>query len=144
MSERKPTREMIYPEWRGKRETRVVNQTLDIRDFEGRPGFALLLIAANRHLSVADVLAYLKMLGVGRSRNWVTRRRWLFHDEAGQGAKADADGKDARALKIMAANPTLSLRDVSRLLSEAGITRSRDWVRRHRVSSDTQSPIHKT
>lgn len=137
MSERKPTLVMTYPEWRGKQETRVINQTLDIRDFEGRPGFALLLIAANPHLSVTDVLAYLKMFGVGRSRNWVTRRRWLFHDEAGQGAKADADGKDAHALTIMRANPTLSLRDVSRLLSEAGITRSRDWVRRHRVSSDT-------
>jgi hypothetical protein len=138
------TETLTRPNWRGKAETKAVKQTLDIRDFKGRPGFALLLIAANPHLSVTDILECLRLHGVGRSRTWVTRRRWLFHDEAGQGAKADADGKDARALKIVAANPTLSLRDVSRLLSEAGIDRSREWVRRHRTFSDTESPIHKT
>lgn len=130
--------------WRGKIETKPVKQTLDIRDFKGRAGYALLLIAANPHLSVTDILECLRLVGVGRSRTWVSKRRWLFHDEAGQGAKADVDGNDARALKIMAANPTLSLRDVSRLLSEAGIDRSREWVRRHRGFSVTETPIHKT
>ena len=128
---------------RGKAEIKTVKQTLDIRDFKGRPGFALLLIAANPHLSVTDILECLRLHGVGRSRTWVSKRRWLFHDEVGQGAKADLDGKDGHALKIMAANPTLSLRNVSRLLSEAGIDRSREWVRRHRTFSDTETPIHK-
>ena len=116
--------------WRGKIETKTVKQTLDIRDFKGRRRIRLLLIAANPHLSVRDILEYLGLVGVGRSRTWVSKRRWLFHDEAGQGAKADVDGKDGAALKIMGNNPTLSLRDMSVLLAESGIVRGPDWIRR--------------
>jgi hypothetical protein len=129
--------------WRGKTETKPVKQTIDIRDFKGRPGFALLLIAANPHLSVTDILECLRLYGVGRSRTWVTRRRWLFHDEAGQGAKADMDGKDSAARAIMVSNPRLSLRDMAVLLAENGIVRGKDWIRRNR-GTVAKSPIHKT
>jgi hypothetical protein len=117
---------------RGKAEKKTVKQTLDIRDFKGRPGFALLLIAANPHLSVTDILECLRLHGVGRSRTWVTKRRWLFQDKVGPGGKADVDGKDNAARKIMGNNPTLSLRDMSILLAENGIVRGKDWIRRNR------------
>lgn len=120
---------------RDKQESREVHYTLDTRNHRGEPGFALLAIAANTHLSVADLQRLLESEGVGRSRSYIQRRRWLFQQTDTvnhSGHKPNADGKDAPALTIMRANPTLSVRQLSRLLSEAGIDRSRDWVRRHR------------
>ena len=132
---------MSWTDWRGNRITREVNQVIDVRDFVGTPGYALLVVAANTNLSKADVLRYLKALedkgmeGVRRSLGWVQRRRWLFQlPDANnwKGPRKNADGKDERAHTIMAANPTLSLRDLVLLLKDQGIARSREWVRQNR------------
>jgi len=128
------TGKLTKTNWRGKEETREVNYTLDTRNHIGEPGWALLVVAANTHLSVTELLTLLDSEGVGRSRSWVSRRRWLF-EQPGAGhnpACPIRDGKHGHALKIMAANPTLSVRQLTKLLSESGITRGREWVRCHR------------
>jgi hypothetical protein len=136
---------MAWTNWRGKDESRELNWTLDIRDHRGEPGFALLAIAANTHLSVADLMRLLAIEGVKRSRSWIQRRRWLFQqpDTVNSPGKPNADGKDARAVALMADNPTLSVRQLVRLLSKAGIARSREWVRTHRCDrvTDNTPPI---
>jgi len=114
---------------------RQVNLTLNALDFKGRPGFALLILAANPHLSVRVLQMVLEHWGCERGRAWISKRRWLFQDAdsvRSPGVKADADGKDAQALMIMRKHSTLSLSRVVRLLRESGIRRSREWVRRHR------------
>jgi hypothetical protein len=128
----KATYEMRWIDRGGRQQSRAVNLTLDIRDFQGRPGFALLVIAANPHLSIRETLTYLEAFGVKRSGSYITRRRWLFHDPAGSGAKTNRDGRDAAAIAIMATHPTMSLRDLSRLLAESGIVRGKDWIRQNR------------
>jgi len=117
---------------RGNEQTREVNLKLDIRNFEGRAGYALLLIAANPHLSYDALLRYLETKGVERTLSWLRRRRWMFHPDANSGAKANRDGKSVRAVAVMRENSTLSLRELVRVLKENGITRSKDWVRQHR------------
>ena len=42
------------------------------------------------------------------------------------------DGQDGRAIKIMAENTNLSLRDLVKLLAKYGIKRGREWVRKNR------------
>src|ERR1017187_8287795 len=69
---------MYWTDWRGNEVTRDVNQVINVRDFVGTPGYALLLVAANTNLSVGDILRYFGCDGVGRSRSWIQRRRWLF------------------------------------------------------------------
>ena len=125
---------LSWTDWRGKEQTRPINWTLDIRDHLGEPGFALLAIAANTHLSVGDLLDLLEDKGVERSRSWVARRRWLFQQPGtvNPTSPANRDGKDAWAVKIMREHTKLSVRDLAELLEEKGITRSREWVRRHR------------
>jgi hypothetical protein len=126
-----------WTDWRDKEQTRPVNWTLDIRDHQGEPGWAMLAIAANTHLSVADLLRLLSTGGVERSRSWIGRRRWLFSklDAINNpGAKPNKDGKDPLAIDVMRANPTLSVRQLVRALSEHGITRKREWVRQHRCT----------
>jgi hypothetical protein len=125
---------MSWENWRGKKETRSINMTLDIRAHRGEPGFALLAIAGNTHLSVADLHRLLAVEGVGRSRSWIQRRRWLFQqpDAVNSSGKPNADGKDGFAMTIMRDNPTLSVRQLAKLLSERHIDRSREWVRRNR------------
>ena len=126
---------LTLTDWRGNKVTREVTVGLDIRDFRGTPGFALLVLAANTDLSIDVLRRWLALEGVGRSRSWIDRRRWLFRKPGPAnrpGAKADADRQGARAVSIMRENPTLSLREVVRVLKENGITRSKDWVRQHR------------
>jgi hypothetical protein len=125
--------------WRGKEITREINLTLDIRDFRGTPGYPLLVVAANTHLSVADIGRFLEaealeLPRVVRSRTWIQNRRWLFQQPGTDNYKpqSDQDGKGAEARVIMAANSALSNRDLSDLLKEHGIKRSREWCRHHR------------
>ena len=70
---------MSWVDGRGHKVTRAVNQVINVRDFIGTPGYALLLVAANTNLSGGEIDRYLKdIAGVGRSRNWIQKRRWLF------------------------------------------------------------------
>ncbi len=129
--------EMRWTDGRGNEVSREVNETVDLRQFEGTAGYALLVLAANRHLSRFALWLWLKHHGVGRSDSWIMRRRWLFQkptETNASGAKPDADGHGKPALDIMRTNPTLSLRDLVRLLAKHGIKRSREWVRRNRVT----------
>jgi hypothetical protein len=122
---------LSWTDGRDKEVTRPLNYTLDIREHVGEPGWAVLAIAANRHLSVADLLRLLSTEDVERSRSWIGRRRWMFQPpgtENSQG-KPDKDGKDERAIAIMREDTTKSVRQLVWLLNENGITRSREWVR---------------
>jgi hypothetical protein len=126
---------MSWKDYRGNARSQDVNQVIDVRAFVGTPGYALLVVAANTSLSVSDLVRYLRIGGVGRSRSWVQRRRWLFQQpdvNNAKGPRPDADGKEARAVAIMREYPKASLRDLTGLLKENGIMRSREWVRKHR------------
>lgn len=126
---------LTWTNGRGKEESRPINYTLDIREHIGEPGWALLAIAANTHLSVSDLVRLLDDLGgVERSRSWLQRRRWLFQQPGAVNApnKTNRDGKDNWAIGMMAENPTLSVRQLVRLLAKQGISRNREWVRCHR------------
>lgn len=123
---------------RGREQTRTVNLTIDIRDFKDKAGFAYLVIAANPHLSLRDTQEVLAGVGEQHARpfGWIRRRRWMFHDtRTGVGQKPNADGKDEKARRIMAANPHLSNRQLVYLLKQHGIIRSREWVRKNRVAT---------
>jgi hypothetical protein len=126
------------PDRYGREQARTVNLTIDIRDFKDKAGFAYLLMAANPHLSVRDTQAVLAAVGEQHERpvGWISRRRWLFHGKGMVGAKRNADGKDEKARRIMEENPRLSSRQMAYLLRENGIRRSREWVRRNRVSAN--------
>jgi hypothetical protein len=126
---------MTWTDGRGKPASREVNLTLAVNKFRGTPGHALLIIAANTHLSVSDLWRLLGSEGIGRSRSYIQRRRWLFQDPDTinvQGTKPNLDGKDDRAFQIMRDNPTLSLRQLSRLLKQHGIHRGKDWIMHNR------------
>ena len=126
---------MSWEDGRGTRQTRQTNPTIETDKFRGTPGFALLVIAANRHLSVADLERLLGAYDIERSQTWIRRRRWLFSDPDAvnaPGKKHNADGLDERAVAIMRDNPALSVRQLSRLLKERGINRGKDWVMRNR------------
>lgn len=137
--DRKPTSTLTWTDWRGKEQVRTVNHVLDIRDFRGTAIYPWLLIAANTHLSVGNLWEFLCLVAeefprVERSRSWIHRKRWMAQppDAVNPINRPNSDGKDARALKIMAGNPNLSLRGVVRLLSEHGIRRGKDWVCKNR------------
>lgn len=124
---------------RGKKQARVINTTVDIRKYEGTAMYPLLFMAANNHLSYPDMLRWLQMKGNGAERplSWLRRRRWMLGTEGhgtalSPGAKANADGQDARAVILMRANPTQSAAKLVKLLGEHGIKRGREWVRENR------------
>ena len=125
---------MSWEDGRGHEVTRAVNQIIDVRDFVGTPGYALLLVAANTNLSGGEIDRYLKRIAIGRSRNWIQKRRWLFQQPGTSNptSPVDVDGKDARAREIMRMFPELSVRDLAAVLKENGVVRSREWVRIHR------------
>jgi hypothetical protein len=109
---------------------------IDARDFKGRAGMPWLIMAANVHLSINQLLDVMAHYGYERTRSWVERRRWIFFDEnyvRQSGAAADADGQQARAYKIMDKHPKVSARNMVRILREHGIKRGKDWVLKHRV-----------
>jgi hypothetical protein len=127
--------QMKWIDGRGNEVSRDVNEAIDIRQFEDVPGYALLVIAANPHLSRFEIWAWLQRHGVERPDSWIKKRRWLFQMpdcRNAPGVKPDADGLGKRALDIMRANPTLSSRALAKLLAKQGIKRSREWVRKSR------------
>lgn len=127
---------MTFTDGRGKKQTRTVNLTLDIRSMEGLAGYPWVLIAANPHLSIADIERFLccklddGLDGVLRSRSWIQRRLFLFRRPKSD--RAHPDGKDERAIAIMQDYPTMSARNLSKLLKQHGINREKTWVWRHR------------
>ena len=142
MSETIPNVTMEWKDYRGKPQTREVKQHIDIRDLEGTPVYPWLVMAANPHLSAPDLREFLEMQSgehpaVYRPLHWIQRRRWMCLP-AGTAPAAnyrDRDGKQAGAAAIMAAHPGLSLRDLTELLRDHGIHRSREWVRRQRYAA---------
>lgn len=146
MSERKSDHEVLsWTDYRGKEQKRTVRMTLDVRDFLGTPGYSLLVVAANTGLAVSDLVDYLDLVsgstpGVARTPNWIQKRRWLFQKPGTtnpQGGRANQDGKQERALTIIQMHPNLSLHLLRKLLLDHGITRSKEWIRRHRVATPT-------
>ena len=130
--------------WEGWREqiTREVDCILDIRKFEGRAIWPWLFLAATwdtMSLSDIDFCLFLfareKGVKCERTRSWVNRHRWMCEPPElvrQSGRREDADGKKARAVQVMNANPRLSIRQLVATLKEHGIKRSREWVRKHR------------
>lgn len=109
---------------------------IDARDYKGRAGMPWLIMAANVNLSLTQLRDVMAHYGYERPLAWISRRRWLFFDADYvrlSGGVADADGKQARAYQIMDQHPNASAREMSRILKEAGIKRSKDWVLKHRV-----------
>lgn len=128
---------MLWSDYRDRKHTRKVNQVIDVRDFIGTPGYSLLVVAANAgRLSISEIERFLlisarEVPNVERSRSWIQRRRWLFQQPDADNT-SDRDGKERRAVKIMADYPRSSIRDLVAVLKDNGITRSREWVRQHR------------
>jgi hypothetical protein len=128
----------------GQTVTRDVNQIIDVRDFVGTPGYPLLLMAANTNLSIADLnwILFMQSLShknpkIERSRTWCQRRRWLFQQPGTVNAinRADRDGNEERAARIMSEHPSVSVRDLTAILKDNGIARSREWVRQRRCGA---------
>jgi hypothetical protein len=123
-------------DWRGREVSREINLTLDIRDFKGRAGMPWLIMAANVHLSINELLEVMAAYGYMRTRSWVSRRRWIFFDAnyvRKAGGVRNADGQEARAYRIMGEHPHVSARELARILRKNGIRRGKDWVLKNRV-----------
>ena len=69
---------LSWDDYGGKKIDRPIKYSLDVRERTGEPGQALLIIAANTHLSVSDLERLLGTFHIGRSRSWIQRRRWLL------------------------------------------------------------------
>jgi hypothetical protein len=121
----------------GRPVSRLVNQIIDIREFTHCAVYPWLLMAANPHLSapdISEITASQDNDAVFRPARWINKRRWMCGETRHQGgARRNADGRDPLAFELLAANRTLSLRDMVRLLKEHGISRGREWVRCNRV-----------
>ena len=134
------TETIEFDSYAGRPQTREFRQTLDIRDYLGTGVYPWLVMAANRHLSAFDISMYLDSKdettpGAYRPTHWIARRmRMVRPPGAVSTSRADRDGNQAQAIAVMAANPTLSLRDLTKLLRSHGIVRAKDWVRNHRVT----------
>lgn len=136
------TGKLSWTDWRGREVSREVRYTLDIRDFKRTPGFPLLLLAANPHLSMSEIERLLDCYvretrneKIRRGLKWLYSRRWLFlepHISLSPGVKPNADGKGRRAVEIMRANPHESLISLCMILKRNGIRRGKEWVRQHR------------
>lgn len=71
---------MWWDDWRGNRQTVEINQIIDVRDYLGTPGYSLLVMAANQHLSVPTIDQFLSIQAretpkVERGRTWLQKRR---------------------------------------------------------------------
>ena len=134
---------MSWTDWRGKQHTREFNQNIDIQDFAGTPGYAILLVAANAHMLASDIEFFLEQMSrqseetqsAGRPLTWITKRRSMFQKPGTADAKpaaCDFDGKQKRAMSLMSEHPNWSVRALHRLLKKNGIERSKEWVRQSR------------
>ena len=128
---------MTWTDGNNRKVSRDVNEVINVQDFVGEPGYAWLVMAANPHLSAPDIERVIMLADAPaceRSANWIRRRRWLFHPSTTDqpGKRPDADGEGGRATLLMLNNPKMSLRNLVVLLKERGISRGREWVRRHR------------
>jgi hypothetical protein len=127
-----------WTDWRGNKITEEVNLIADARHVVGLAGYPWKIMAANPQLSNVLIERYLRHCGIPgaeRTASWIQQRRRMFRTvETGNtiGPRSDADGNQARAVRIMRDNPNLSARQMVRLLKENGIKRGRDWVLRHR------------
>jgi hypothetical protein len=133
---------MTWTNGHGKEVRRDVKMDLNVQDFRGTPFYPWAVLAANPHLSIADVGRFLDLevrsglRGVHRPESWLRRKRWLMRLPGAadvSGPKTNTDGKDEAAEAIMAANPTMSAGQLVHLLKENGIQRSKSWVWMHRV-----------
>ena len=109
---------------------------IDAADFEGRAGMPWLIMAANVHLSITELLEVMAVYGYERTRSWVSRRRWIFFDAnhvRNAGRTRNEDGQEDRAQRIMDEHPHVSARELARILRENGIKRGKDWVLKNRV-----------
>jgi hypothetical protein len=125
---------MTFGDGRGGEITREVNLEIDIQAFVGQAGYPWLVIAANPHLSAPYIMEWCASQDVNaiRSETWIKKRRWMFHPKFKSGGKRNADGKDERAIALMAEYTGLSLRDLRKVLAENGIVRGKDWIRLNR------------
>jgi hypothetical protein len=127
---------MSWEHWLGHKVTREVHLVADARNVVGLAGYPWLIMAANPHLSNADIERHLATCGIDgaeRSLSWIQRRRWMFRRSANRnGATSNLDGNYARALQIMWDHPTVSNCKLVHILKEHRIKRSREWVRQHR------------
>ena len=136
---------LSWTDWRGKQHTREFNQTLDIRDFLGTTGYAILILAANAHLPASDIEFFLEQMSrqseetqsAGRPFTWIAKRRPMFQKPGTPGTDeaktaCDFDGKQKRAMSLMSEHPKWSVRGLHRMLKQNGIERSEKWVRERR------------
>ncbi len=133
------TTKLRYTRWDDREVCKEVRHELNVEDFKGMPGYALLIMAANPHLYATELQMFLNVAATDtnqceRSLNWIRRRRWLFKlaNMEHLASRRNCDGKDEAAVAIMRENPSLSARDLAELLTSRGIRRSREWCRRHR------------
>jgi hypothetical protein len=130
------TENLQFQDGAGRKVNRLVNQTIDIREFTHCAVYPWLVMTANPHLSAPDISEFLSLqdAGVFRPARWIYKRRWMCGETRHTGgARANADGRDPLAFKLLADNRNLSLRDMVRLLKENSISRGREWVRLNRV-----------
>jgi hypothetical protein len=126
---------ITFRDGRNRQIEKTVNCVIDIRDFADKAGFAWLMIAANPHLSLAEMRNALAIEGEQheRSASWIARRRWMFHTPKPVGAPKNRDRRDEQVLAFCAQHPKMSSRQIAGFLRTKGITRSATWVRTHRV-----------
>ena len=128
---------LSWVDGRGKKRQLAIDPVIDIRTFRGCPGYAQLIVLVGSYigLSVADMLRWLESEDIYRSATWVRRRRWLSQqpDTINSTGRSNVDRQEARAIEIMRANTTLSVRRLAYVLGERGIKRSAEWVRQNRT-----------
>jgi hypothetical protein len=136
---------LSWRNWRGKEYSVVVNMVADAREVVGLAGYPWLIIAANPHLSNANIEDYLSacgIYGVERPLSWIQRKRGMFRRSSQANRSGPIPDRDhVRALLFMRDNPKFSARQMARELKHCGIERSREWVRVHRCGPLPQDAI---
>ena len=137
----KPTKTMTFTDGYGREVKREIRYTVDVEQFRGTAIYPWLMVAANAHLSSPDVNRVLEIEANAdnccyRSVKWLQARRRMYikPDADNPINRGVQDGKEEATLAILRQYraSTMSAKDISQILSEHGIKRSRGWVRRHR------------